>query len=1538
VSSSQDSDGSLAHPSDAHADDVEAPNDFMSRSVLPFPVVGIGASAGGLDALRSFFGAAATDTGMAFVVIQHLPPDRETLMAEILGRCTSMPVLQVQEGMRLQANHVYVIRPAYTLTLNRGSFALNSPLTERGHRRPVDDFFRSLADEQREKSVAVILSGMGTNGTSGAQAIKAAGGLCLAQDPDSAEFPGMPLSLIHAGYADQILKPAEMPKVLATYARQPYIDSDRADPHAQSILAHERQHLNEVLAVIRTRTGRDFTGYRRPTVMRRVQRRMGLIAMQRLQEYAAYLREHSEESVALANDLMINVTGFFRDPQAWEALRGAALQPLIAERQNGSTIRVWVTACSSGEEAYTLAILLAEEAERAGKSFEIKIFATDTADKSLGLARSGVYPGGIEGDVPLDLLDRYFDKDQEVYRVKKHIREMVVFASQDVLRDPPFSRVDLCTCRNLLIYLEPEMQRRVIAMMHFALREGGYLFLGNSETLGSAELLFETLSKKWRIYRRLAQAPQQHLDVAALAMRSLPDARRVEALTASIIRPSPSLALQQALLEEFAPPTVIVDRRDRIVYYHGEMVHFLTHPAGEPTYDLFELLRAPFQSSVRTALRRAVSEKQPVSVVDNRTDQPGMLLRVTAAPLIASKEMEYYRITFDLPERPNAEVIPIRRRTEIPIPIPPSAGSDAELEGELRVIRRELQQTIEAFEASNEELKASNEEVISINEELQSANEELETSKEELQSLNEELITVNGQLQAKVQEIEATTNDLTNLLSSTNIAVLFLDTQLRVRRYTPAVDDLLALIPADIGRPVAHLAQKFKDGDLVADARTVLARLIPLESEARSDSGTWYLRRTLPYRTADNRIDGVVVTFVDISARKRIEQALETSQARLQATIEHVPTAMLLVEPVNGKLMFGNRKASELFGLPFPLPFVGSDWTTIAGSIVAHHADGSSYRIDDWPLARTLAKGATIIEEELEFRQGEGEVKAVLVSSAPVRSADGALVACVAAFWDISHRKRAAEALRQSDERLRLLIESAVDYAIFTIDTKSRITSWNSGAERLLGWTEAEALGRSGAMIFTPEDRARGDAEEEIRRALDHGCALDERIHMRKDGSRFWASGTLTAMPDAQGTVRGFAKIMRDNTQRREAQENLERALRASEGMRTAAESANRAKDEFISTVSHELRTPLNTIRLWSKMLASGKVPHEDWAEGVRMIERAATTQQQLIDDLLDVSRMASGKLRLSVHPSRLVVAIAGALDSVKPIAAARGLTLTAQLSDEIGIVRVDPDRIQQVVWNLLTNAIKFTPSGGRVELTAVRDGNVVEIRVVDTGIGIRSDFLPHVFDRFRQAEVITIRTHSGLGLGLAIAKQLIELHGGTVEAQSKGEGQGAVFIVRLPAPQVANLTDEDAPAVPSKASSNRLQAMRFLLVEDDPPTRDATKRLLELHGGIVQAVGDASAAREAYSIQRPTALLCDIGLPGEDGFSLIRQIRKIEATKGYPRVPAVALTAFARPEDENLAAQAGFDRHLAKPVDGDQLVSQLIDLIENDNAGHLEG
>jgi two-component system CheB/CheR fusion protein len=1387
-------------------DGIAAPIDFSSRARLPFTVVGIGASAGGVEALRSFFAASPAASGMAYVVIQHLAPDHESLMAEILGRCTAMPVAQIEDGMAVQPDHVYVIRPGHTLTLADGRLHFGAPVDRRGHRHPVDDFFRSLAREQKENAIAIVLSGTGSNGSAGAQAIKAAGGLCIAQDPDTADFPGMPQNLIYSGYADQVLNIEEMPEALQRYARQPPLGADTA---AHAVAAHEiehhRAHLHDIINLLRSRTGHDFSSYKTPTVLRRIQRRMGLMGASSLARYSAQLPDKPGEISSLANDLMINVTGFFRDPEAWEALREAVVRPLIEQRPSREPIRAWVTACASGEEPYSLAMLIAEETERAGKPMEVKIFATDTADRALALARAGVFPSGIEGDLSPARLDRFFDAEEHSYRIKQTLRNQVVFAPQDLLRDPPFSRVDIVTCRNLLIYLEPEAQRRALGLLHFALREGGYLLLGTAETLGQAESMFEVVSKRWRIYRRLGPGQPRFAPLATSPARG-PDGLRPAAGDAAEATPA----------------------------------------------------RAAMRAEART----------------------------------------------------------------------PRRDDDQVLDEELRRMRRELQSSVEAFETSNEELKAANEEVTSINEELQSSNEELEAGKEELQSLNEELNTVNGQLQAKILELEALTNDLDNLLSSTDIAVVFLDTQLCVRRFTPAVRDLLELIPADIGRPLAHLAQKFTDPSLLRDAGEVLQQRAPLQAEVLSHSGRYYLRRALPYRRDGHRFAGVVLTFIDMTALKRGEQAIAAAQIRLQAVIEQMPAAVLMAEAPSGNLLLGNRRAATLFNHAFPLPFIGEYWTAAFAGCQAFHADGRAYQPPHWPLARALTSAAVVLDEEFDRLCADGSRCTLSMSAAPIRNADGEVVAAVAAFWDISERRRAQAALRDSEERFRMLVEGAHDYAIFMLDPQGRVVSWNPGAERVTGYSEQQILGQPGAILFTPEDRSAGVPEQEQRLALESGHALDERWHLHRDGTRFWASGTITVARDAREEPQGFVKILRDQTARKEIDARLQEALRSAQHLRSRAEDANRAKDEFIASVSHELRTPLNTIRLWASMLLSGKV-HEkkDIISGGNMIDRAAQAQQQLIDDLLDVSRMTSGQLRLVKRDTRLREAIESAIDAVRPLAENHRVAIGTELESGVGSVYVDADRIQQVVWNLLSNAVKFTPAGGQVEVRLRRSGERIEIEVSDNGIGISPDFLPQVFDRFHQADATAARRYAGLGLGLAIAKQLVELHGGSISAYSAGQGKGACFTVRLPL-EPSNALPPAGEPPDSEHGADFLRGTHVLLVEDEDMSREATERLLAHYGAQVTATNCAAQALAAFLVQRPDVIVADIGMPDEDGYAFLTKLRRIEHVQSSRRVPAVATTAFARAIDRQRALAVGFDEHLPKPVNPERLISAIAHLV----------
>ncbi len=836
---------------------------------LPFPVVGVGASAGGLEAFSSFIEAVPSASGMAFVFVQHLAPDHESMLVDILSRRTEMLVLQVADGMTVEPEHVYVIRPGHVLTIDGGRFHLGEQLGKRAANRPVDDFFKSLAREQRQRGIAIIMSGMGSNGTAGAQAIKAVGGLCIAQDPESAQFPSMPRHLIDAGYADYILRPADMPEVLLHYAGHPYARDGGAS--ADEIAHRDANHLREILAVLRTRTKQDFSGYKRPTVLRRVQRRMGLARIIKIGEYARLLRQSPSEVTALSDDLLIHVTGFFRDPEAWETLRTRVIIPIVASREPEASVRAWVTACSTGEEAYTLAMLLIEEAERVGKHLDIKVFATDMAERTLSHARAGIYPGGIEAEIEPGRLARFFEKDDAVYRARSELRERVVFAPQNVLQDPPFSRLDIATCRHLLIYLEPDFQHRVLSLLHFGLREGGALLLGTSETVAGHEEMFEPIDKAARLYRRIG--PTRHGAVEF----PLPQMMRVARTDGGLgdgdtridrpVRPSIAHLTQRELLDRHTPAAVAVDRDHRVLYYHGNMRPFLDQPSGEPTRDLMLLIHQSVRGAVRAALQKATAEHAAVTVLDGWLDIDGegrKRISVTASPMSDKDAPGYFVVSFEEHGEP-------LKSSEVTAP---AEGDQAVLIDELRRVRDELQSTIEELQTSNEELKASHEEVMSMNEELQSSNEELETSKEEMQSLNEELSTVNSQLRSKMEEHESARNDLTALLSSTDIAVLFLDTRFRIRRFTTPVKELVEMISSDLGRPLGDLTRKFTDPNLDSDALLVLERLVPIEREIAADNGRGYLRRVLPYRTADNRIDGVVVMFVDTTERQAAELAL----------------------------------------------------------------------------------------------------------------------------------------------------------------------------------------------------------------------------------------------------------------------------------------------------------------------------------------------------------------------------------------------------------------------------------------------------------------------------------------------------------------------------------------------------------------------------------------------------------------------------------------------------------------------------------------
>jgi two-component system CheB/CheR fusion protein len=1002
------------------ADRLTSPADASRRPRLPFPVVGVGASAGGLEAYTELLKACPADTGLAFVLVQHLPPDRESLLAEILGKHTRMPVVEVTDDLPVEPDHVYVIRPGHTLTLHDGRLRLGEPLAARGHGRPIDDFFRSLAEEQQQRAIAVVLSGMGSNGTAGAEAVEAVGGLVLAQDPESAKYPPMPRSLIDAGLADFILRPTEMPEVVVRYAGHPYV---AAGP-AEVVPRREEQALAEVLSVLRARTRHDFTGYRKPTILRRVQRRMGLGQVASLSEYVKGLRQSASEVTALADDLLIHVTGFFRDPEAWDVLREKVIAPLVEDRPDGSPVRAWVAACATGEEAYSLAILLVEEAEARGKALDIKVFATDMAERALGHARAGVFPGGIESEVTPERLERFFDKDDSNYRVKRGLRELVIFAPQNVLQDPPFSRLDIVTCRNLLIYLEPEVQRRVLNLLHFGLREGGALMLGNSESVGGLEDDFQPIDKKHRLFRRVGPTRHGTLDFPTMVATEN-EGRTIPA--AKVPRASVAQTAARMLLDAHTPPAVVVDAQGQIVYFHGETGPYLNQPRGEPSRDLLTLANDQVRGAVRTALHRAGEQRQAVAVRDGLIDTPAGRRRVEVgvSPLDRRAGDAYWLVTFrNYPELPPPPQLP-----------PGDPTAEARLVEELQRTRDELQSALEEMQTSSEEMKASHEEVTSINEELQSTNEELETSKEELQSLNEELTTVNAQLEAKMAELESTTNDLSSLLTSTDIAVLFLDQRFRIRRFTPATKDLFDLIPSDAGRPLSDLRRKFADLNLIPDAQAVLDKLVPVVREVKSESGRAYLRRVLPYRTADNRIDGVVVTFVDVTDQRKADAALLASEGRERLALDAAAMGSFVWYPAEDR---GDPDAATvaLFGLP-----VGGNLSLVAGlAPLIHPDDRDRYAA---ALARaTDPAGDGALRQDVRVVHPDGAERWLTVTARTEFAGDprrAVRVAGVAA--DVTDRKAAEGDLRASLDELTRFNRAMVARESRMVELKKEINA-----------------------------------------------------------------------------------------------------------------------------------------------------------------------------------------------------------------------------------------------------------------------------------------------------------------------------------------------------------------------------------------------------------------------------------------------------------------------------------------------------------------
>jgi two-component system CheB/CheR fusion protein len=1531
------------HAEEALADFID--DVVPSRGYQLTPLVGLGGSAGAIPALQQFLQTMPTDSGLSFVVVLHLAPEHESNLVEILQRCTPMPVIQASDKVEVEPNAVYVIPPRKAIRTLNGQLSLaDDPLSPRGRHVAVDLFFRTLADTHGPHAAAVVLSGSDGDGAIGIKRIKERGGLTVAQDPQEAEQAGMPRSAIASGMVDWVLPVAEIPsRLLAYFGLEKNL---KLPPEDGPFLAHfvppvtgggEEAKLRDVLSLLRTRTGRDFSYYKRATVVRRVARRMQVNGVEDLTGYLDCLRTRPGEAGALLQDMLISVTNFFRDAECFAAL-GPHLDELFKDKGPNESVRVWVPACATGEEAYSLAILLWEKARQMDAPPAIQVFATDLDEEAIKTGREAMYPLTIEADVPEDQLRRYFVRDHRGYRVRRELREIVLFAQHDMLKDSPFSRLDLVSCRNLLIYLNRDAQKRAFEIFHFALLPEGKLFLGASESAEDVSVLFSVIDKKNRVF---LQRPTPRVSVPvpagrgslALALETQHHAQPAPVIAGRGLahQPPPTTVIpRQAdgrtswgelhfkLLETLAPPSVLVDADHEIVHVSPSAGRYLQFAGGEPTRNLLRSVHPGLRIELRAALYQAAQTRShaeaSVGSIELGGQNAEISMRVSLAKGLGA---DMYVVMFDA--RPHgADVEPGSARPEGAAEDPVARHLDRELER----LKAHLRDTVEQYEASNEELKASNEELQAMNEELRSATEELETSREELQSINEELTTVNHELKSKVDELGHSNSDMHNLMDATAIATVFLDRELRITRYTPEAVALFNLIATDLGRPLADLATRLDYPELSTDALRVLKHLVPIEREVGLPDGNWFLARLLPYRTIEDHIAGVVVSFIDITERKQAEEV----RLWLSAVVASSSDAIMSFA-MDQTILSWNAGAERIFG------YAASEAIGRPLSILGGLADEERNQV-----LTQLRAGKSISNLEVARRHKDGREVMVALSVSPIKDTQDKVIGGTAIARDITQQRQAAEALRSSEERLRMVVENAREYAIFSTDLERRVTIWNAGAQRLLGYAESEVLGKPADVIFTPEDRAAGAPDQEMGIALREGRASDDRLHQRKDGSRFWASGALMLMRDAQGEAVGFVKILRDQTTARETQQALERsqaelmrALEENEKARAELQAADAAKDRFLAVLSHELRNPLASIDSAAALMLTQRLPLADRESAAHVVKRQAGAMKSLLDDLLDVARLKLGRLELERGTVRLATVVEAALETTRPMLDAVGHNLKIDLPSYPVDIDGDPLRLGQVVSNLLTNAIKYTQAGGNIALKARLDGEQAVISVSDNGMGMDPDHIDHMFDMFAQGQMVADRSH-GLGIGLALVKNIVELHGGRIEGLSAGPGKGSEFRVSLPARRGSE-TDDASPeaAPPASATPARAKNRGLILIADD--NVDAAwgiAKLLEMAGfSTVRVKGGVEAVKETRR-QKPDVGIVDIGMPDLNGHEVARQIRE---TAWGKQMVLIAATGWGQEADEREAIDAGFDAHMTKPVDLRRLGAVVDELLQRRRA-----
>jgi len=1453
------------------------------------PIVGIGASAGGLKEFELFFKNMPSTKELAFVIIQHLSPNHKSILADIVNRYTEMDVCQIKNNMAIQPGKVYIIPPNNLVLLDKEKLILKKPKNQQRVNLPIDFFFRSLKDNKAERAVALVLSGTGSDGSLGIKEVKEAGGLTIVQQPDTADYNGMPRSAIETGLIDFIIPVEEMPQVILSYVENGFQENKiiKRDNTSESL-------INQIFKIITQQTGHDFTNYKRNSVYRRIERRLTVKKTDNLKDYLQILKKDSSEVGILYKELLISVTSFFRDKEIFDFIE-KKIVPQVVSNAEGNNIRIWVPACATGEEAYSWVILFKKYIDDHKLNNELQVFASDVDTDAIEKAREGFYTGNIAADVNNALLERYFLSEQNGYRVKKAIREMVVFAEQNIVQDPPYSRLNLVSCRNLMIYLNNHLQQKALSIFHYALKNSGYLVLGNSESLGNTAPWYEVVDRKNKVFRK-----NNTVEMSARVwnmtydrqLGKLPDRKQLQEPISDIAR--------EFILEKHTPPSVVINQEGTMLYVQGKMGKYLEIATGDISTNVFKTAKKGLKMPMSNALRKA-KKNQAEAIHRNiriQTDDSYEYVDIVVSPLkYREKETPLFVVMFKTATPPN-------KKSEDEENEHIDHATIEELEKELAEKEQYLQNTIEELETTNEELKSSNEEAQSTNEELQSSNEELETSREELQSVNEELETTNNELNIKFEELNRVNNDLKNLFSATDIATIFLDKELKIFSFTPAISIIIDLLQSDIGRSIKQFTNNLKYDHLIRDARVVLKTLIPKETEVQSNDNKYFWMRIIPYRTIDDKIEGVVITFTDITEKKQQEKELEKHRNHLEE----------LVEEKSRELAESEEKFRTIFNMSLSMICI-ADLDTATFQFI----NPAFHRILGYTKEELLTKSF------FEFIHPEDKKSTTQVFEENLKVG--------VSVMNFQNRFQCKDnTYRWIDWNYQPIVGKGIMYAIANDVTQSKkaeqelikhrnflkasqeigsIGTWHFHLkENTLSWTE-ETYKIFGIDLDTPInyelllEHVHPDEKEYVNRQWEKAIEkkqydIEHRIIVNKKVK--WVREKAEFVSDKDGNVMQAVGVVQDITHTKAIEEDLKNKA-------DDLEQINREKDQFISVLAHDIKNPFGALLGFSELLVKNAESYEreKIKEHASLINNIANKTFNLLENTLLWSRTQTNKYHKEYIRLNVRDLLNGELEMLSPMAQEKEIQIENKLEKGLSLF-TDASILKTVFRNLLSNAIKYTKDGGSIVVQAEKETNRIVFSVVDTGVGMSQQEQDRLFKLTHIRTKEGTKKEKGTGFGLRICKDLLKKVDGSIHVQSE-PGKGSTFFFTIP------INDEPKnKGEYSDANKDKKGKVEILIAEDDNFIFELMKELiaseLKRNCKILRAENGEQAV-EICKMHEIDLVFMDIKMPVMDGLEATEQIKKIK-----PDLPVTIQSANLEKKNIEKARDLGCKFFLEKPVD----------------------